>query len=294
VDSYFLKVMIGYRFLKRFCDIFFSGILILITLPVQLIISLILFFSLRENPIFFQTRGLTKEKFRFTLIKFKTIKSSAVNPELHHSPKDIFLIPSLALNLNAFEKWLRKTGLDELPQIYNVLFGQMSFIGPRPLMILDLEIMKSEYPNYYELRQKINCKPGITGTWQVIGNRYKGIENLISLDLFYSRNISFKLDLRIVIATVFVVLFAKNSDAIVPKEDFLFKLFRIPLENITTNIFNLCNRSENCAIKIPDGWWYRNNTYQNANIEQKNFLTIFEAETKTNISKSVLIDEREE
>ena len=102
------------------------------------------------------------------------------------------------------------------------------------------------------------------------------------------------MDLRIVIATVFVVLFAKNSDAIVPKVDFLSKLIRIPLENINTNIFNLYNRSENCAIKIPVGWWYRNNTYQNANIEQKNFLTIFEAETKSNISKSVLIDEREE
>src|SRR3989339_1527481 len=213
--------MLNYRTIKRILDIIFAVILIALTFPFQIVISLALLISLKENPLFLQTRGLTHSKFQFKIIKFRTIKSSEISPEQHHTSKDIFLLPNLALNINAVGKWLRKTGLDELPQIYNVLIGQMSFIGPRPLMIPDLEILKNEFPNYYGLREKISAKPGISGVWQIIGDRTQGVENLMGLDIFYDENISFKLDLNIFLVTIPIILFAKNSDAIIPRIDLI-------------------------------------------------------------------------
>jgi lipopolysaccharide/colanic/teichoic acid biosynthesis glycosyltransferase len=111
---------------------------------------------------------------------------------------------------------LRKTGLDELPQIFNVLKGEMSLVGPRPLMISDLEVLKNKYPNYYHVRNLISVKPGITGMWQVFGNRNEGIENLIDLDLFYDEQTSLSVDLRILLNTVLLVFRGKHSDAIFP------------------------------------------------------------------------------
>ena len=92
-------------------------------------------------------------------------------------------------------------------------------------MIQDLEILKNEFPNYYRLREKISAKPGISGVWQIIGDRTQGVENLIGLDIFYDENISFKLDLNIFLVTIPIILFARNSDAIIPRIDFISKFF---------------------------------------------------------------------
>ena len=275
--------MLNYRIIKRILDIFFSIILIIISIPLQLIIALTLIFILKENPIFLQTRGLTHNKFRFTIIKFRTISSKEVNHEQHHKAKDIFLLPNLAVKLNEFEKWLRKTGLDELPQIYNVLIGQMSFIGPRPLMIQDLKILKNEFPNYYQLREKISAKPGISGVWQIIGDRTQGVENLIGLDFFYEENKSFKLDLYIILATVPIILSAKNSDAIAPRVDFMSKLFSLSIGEFVLNdkhLFKyrsqLKEESQSYIIKIPLTWWFMNDTYTNSKKTEPTLINLLE------------------
>lgn len=257
--------------IKRILDIIFAIILIILTFPFQIVIGLVLLVSLKENPLFLQTRGLTHNKFRFTIIKFRTIKSSEISPELHHTSKDIFLLPNLAVKLNGFEKWLRKTGLDELPQIYNVLVGQMSFIGPRPLMIQDLEILKNEFPNYYRLREKISAKPGISGVWQIIGDRTQGVENLIGLDIFYDENISFKLDLNIFLVTIPIILFARNSDAIIPRIDFISKFFSSSIaefsvfnKEVLLNMNTAEDNFKSYSIKIPLNWWYMSDSYSNS------------------------------
>ncbi len=273
--------MLNYRTIKRILDILFAIILIILTFPFQLVICIALFISLKENPLFLQTRGLTQNKFRFTIIKFKTIRSKEVNSEQHHNPKDIFLLPNLAVKLNGFEKWLRRTGLDELPQIYNVLLGQMSFIGPRPLMIQDLEILKNEFPNHYILRENISVKPGISGVWQVIGDRMQGVKNLIGLDMLDKENISFILELNSFLKTVILVLSAKNSDAIVPGINFISKFFSSSIAEFRvlnkTNSFNMKTTKEkfkSYTIKIPSSWWYMSDSYSNSGKKETTIIKI--------------------
>ena len=125
--------------------------------------------------------------------------------------------PDLSEYVPAFCRWLRKTGLDELPQIFNVLKGEMSLIGPRPLTLNDLEALKDKYPQYYHVRNLITIKPGITGMWQVFGNRNKGIENLIAFDLYYYERTCLTIDLRILFRTILIVLTGRHSDAIFPR-----------------------------------------------------------------------------
>ncbi len=273
--------MLNYRTIKRILDILFAIILIILTFPLQLIIYIVLLISLKENPFFLQTRGLTQNKFRFTIFKFRTINSKEVNLEQHHFAKDIFLLPNLAIKLNGFEKWLRKTGLDELPQIYNVLIGQMSFIGPRPLMTQDLEILKNEFPNHYKLRENISVKPGISGVWQVIGDRTQGVENLIGLDIFYEENISFRLDLNIFLTTISLILLARNSDAIVPRIKLISKFFsssiaefRLLNKTIPINMKTTEENFKSYSIKIPLSWWYMSDSYSNSGKKEATIIKI--------------------
>ena len=275
--------MLNYRTIKRILDIIFAVILIALTFPFQIVISLALLISLKENPLFLQTRGLTHSKFQFKIIKFRTIKSSEISPEQHHTSKDIFLLPNLSVNINAIGKWLRMTGLDELPQIYNVLIGQMSFIGPRPLMIQDLEILKNEFPNYYSLREQISVKPGISGVWQIIGDRTQGVKNLIGLDIFYDENISFKLDLNIFLVTIPVILFAGNSDAIIPRINLISKFFSSSIaefqvfnKEVLLNINPSKENFKNYTVKIPLSWWYKSDSYSNSGKKEKSIIKIID------------------
>jgi lipopolysaccharide/colanic/teichoic acid biosynthesis glycosyltransferase len=96
-----------------------------------------------------------------------------------------------------------------------VLKGEMSLVGPRPLTISDLEVLKNKYSQYYRDRNLIIVKPGITGMWQVFGNRNEGIENLIVLDLYYEQQTSLSVDLRILLSTILLVIRGKHSDAVI-------------------------------------------------------------------------------
>ena len=117
-----------------------------------------------------------------------------------------------------FGAFLRKTGLDELPQLLNILKGEMSFVGPRPLSINDLNAIKKNFPSYYDERAAINTLPGLSGLWQVNKNYECDIENLIDLDQQYCNNQSFGLDLRIILKSLNVILSAKHHDSIIFKE----------------------------------------------------------------------------
>jgi len=197
---------------KRLLDITLSIFLLLLTFPILVLVAVLLFIELKKSPVFIQERGITLNSFRFKIVKFKTIKHSknvAIN-----SNNNIFYKPSLETSLTKFSNWLRKTGLDELPQLLNVVAGNMSLIGPRPLMLSDLELMKQKYPEFYAKRDQFFSKPGISGLWQIYGERDKGVENLIKLEAEYEKNSSLILDLRLMLATIPIVLFASHSDAI--------------------------------------------------------------------------------
>jgi lipopolysaccharide/colanic/teichoic acid biosynthesis glycosyltransferase len=169
------------------------------------------------------------------MIKFRTIKSSASKPG---NTNKTILISENELFLNPFLKWLRHTGLDELPQLYNILAGQMSIVGPRPLMREELTIIKNEFPDQYEKRNVINCKPGLTGVWQIFGDKNYGIKNLLELDTFYNVNKSFWLDLKIVLYTLVIITNAMNSKSIASRLQILEDVISNSLFPNTTNNTN--------------------------------------------------------
>ena len=205
-----------YLLIKRIAEICLAVIIILLMLPFSILTALALTIILKSSPIIKQERGITAESNLFNIFKFRTIRPNNLKAM---ADKEILYKQYLEEYVPAFCRWLRKTGLDELPQLINVLNGNMSLIGPRPLMLNDLEIMKSNFPVYYEIRKSITAKPGITGLWQVSGRREEGIENLIYHDNQYNKSVSFSLDLKIFLSTIPLVLKGNHSDAIISNEN---------------------------------------------------------------------------
>ena len=183
----------------------------------MLVIGFVLTIQLRSFPLFFQERGITLSNNRFRIIKFKTMKKAKTLND-NFRKNHILNKPELTHLLTGFTFWLRRTGLDELPQLFNVIIGDMSLIGPRPLMIDDLITLKKYFPNLYYNREQINSRPGISGLWQIHGDRSKGVHNLINLENQYENTISFLLDLKLAISTIPIILYAKHSDAVSGKK----------------------------------------------------------------------------
>lgn len=177
-------------FFKRFLDILGSIILIVITLPIMIVVAILIYFKLSKSVIFTQARpGLNAKIFK--IYKFKTMSEERdENGEL---------LPD-AQRLTKFGKTIRSLSLDELPQLFNVLKGDMSFIGPRPLLI--------EYLPLYNARQakRHNVRPGITGLAQVNGRNAISWEQKFKFDVEYVENLSFIMDVKIALMTVKKVL----------------------------------------------------------------------------------------
>ena len=181
-------------YIKSLIDILISFIIFVIVFPVLMIVSLFLFFANSGNPFFFQLRPGKNEKI-FRIIKFKTMndkKDSEGN------------LLTDAHRLTKIGKFVRKTSIDELPQLINVLKGDMSLIGPRPLL--------PEYLTLYnELQKKRHeVKPGITGWAQINGRNTISWEQKFEYDVWYVENISFKLDCKIIFCTLKKVIIRKD------------------------------------------------------------------------------------
>jgi len=179
------------KYFKRILDIIISLGLIIFLFPVMILIFFLVWIMI-GFPIFKQKRPGLNNKI-FTLYKFKTLYDAHKN--IHEG-----------LRQNTFGNFLRKTGLDELPQLFNVLENSMSLVGPRPLLI--------EYLNKYSSYQKKRhlVKPGITGLAQVNPESLviKFWNERIKLDIYYSKNVSFLLDVQILFKTAQLILF-KNK-----------------------------------------------------------------------------------
>ena len=201
--------------LKRLIDVLLAIIIMLLGSPIIFLILLIVLIIMRENPLIFQVRKITLDKKEIKVIKIRTIKSSKNVIELEEKCINVFIKSEFKQFVPFFCRWLRKTGIDEIPQVLNVLKGEMSFVGPRPFPENDLVIMERLEPKYYSKRMSIVSKPGITGYWQVFGNREEGTPNLIECDEQYEKQKSFSLDLKIAVKTIFVLITAKHSDAII-------------------------------------------------------------------------------
>ena len=174
----------------RFFDIFLSLTLLIILSPLFLIITLSVKHKI-GTPIFFKQLRPGKNKKPFLIIKFRTMKNS-IDSLGNQLPDD--------LRIDSFGKLLRSSSLDELPELWNVLKGDMSFVGPRPLLL--------EYLPLYTPRQSLRheLRPGITGWAQINGRNNISWEKKLEMDVWYVENRSFWLDIKILMITIFKVL----------------------------------------------------------------------------------------
>lgn len=186
--------MIYSKYIKRVLDLFFSALLLVLLSPVILIVSILVRIKL-GLPIIFKQKRPGKDGQIFTMYKFRTM-TDEIDPMGELLPDEI--------RLKKFGKILRKTSLDELPELLNILKGEMSFVGPRPLLVEYLEKYNEEQKRRHEVR------PGLTGLAQVNGRNSISWEEKFKYDVEYVNNVSFKNDLSIIIKTIKAVFSGKG------------------------------------------------------------------------------------
>lgn len=190
------------RAIKRSFDIVFSFLIILVTLPVTLLVALIIKLT-SPGPVFFLQERISLDGTRFQLIKFRSMRSDA---EVHTGP---LRAKKNDTRVTVIGKILRRTSLDELPQCWNVLRGDMSVVGPRPERPYFVEQFQAKIPRYLE-RHRV--KTGMTGWAQVNGLRGDApIEERTKYDIYYVENWSLIFDLKIISKTLYAVVFAKDA-----------------------------------------------------------------------------------
>lgn len=181
---------------KRVIDFTLSLIALVILFPVLLILTVVGAIAMKGNPFFTQLRPgkiskKTGEEKVFKLVKFRTM-SNKRDKEGNLLPDDV--------RLNGYGKFLRSTSLDELPELLNILAGDMSIVGPRPLLVKYLPLYNEEQRHRHDVR------PGLTGYAQVHGRNTVTWEAKFEMDVAYVRNITFIGDLKIIFGTVGAVL----------------------------------------------------------------------------------------
>ena len=188
------------KLVKRLCDIVLALLMIIITSPVMLITAIAIKLEDHGPVMFIQERVTYKEKV-FKIYKFR---SMIVDAEKDGKPR-----PAIANDdrITKVGKFIRKTRIDELPQLFNILLGDMSIVGPRPERCEHVEKYTKEIP---EFKYRTKVKGGLTGYAQVYGKYNTSAYDKLKLDLMYIENYSFALDLRIIILTI-KVIFMKSS-----------------------------------------------------------------------------------
>lgn len=190
IDILYKGIQMYRRHLKRILDFCLSLIAIIILFPIGFVLMIIGSIAMRGNPFFTQERPGYLEK-SFKLLKFRSMSNK--------KDKEGKLLPN-SVRLNKYGRILRSTSLDELPELINILKGDMSIVGPRPLL--------PEYLPYYTENEhhRHDVRPGLTGWAQVNGrNAISSWEERFEYDLYYVKNCSLKLDIYIIYKTVISV-----------------------------------------------------------------------------------------
>lgn len=182
----FFSALFYKQFFKRFYDIVLSGIALVVLSPLLIILIFVGAIVMKGNPFFTQQRPGKNERI-FKLIKFRTMTNA--------KDKDGKLLPD-EKRLVKYSKFLRSTSLDELPELINIFIGDMSIVGPRPLLI--------EYLPWYNLEEKHrhDVRPGLTGLAQVNGRNNLKWEDRFKIDVEYTKNITLKKDIIILLLTI--------------------------------------------------------------------------------------------
>ena len=182
-------------FFKRFYDIVLSFLAMMVLSPLLLILTIIGAIAMKGNPFFTQLRPGKKNKKTgqekiFKLIKFRTMSNS--------KDENGNLLPD-EVRLNKYGKFLRSTSLDELPELINIFVGDLSIIGPRPLLVRYLDRYNEEQRHRHDIR------PGLTGYAQVHGRNSISWQKKFEMDVWYTKHISLFGDIKIIFETVFSV-----------------------------------------------------------------------------------------
>lgn len=193
------------RILKRLLDIIVSVVGLTLTSPFWLVFA-ILIYAEDKGPVFFTQKRMTKNNREFNIIKFRTMK---VNVENRSATKNDDRITKVG-------KVLRKIRMDELPQILNILIGDMSVVGPRPEMLENVIAYTNDMPEF-ELRLRV--KAGLTGYAQIFGKYNTTPKDKLILDLMYIENYSIFLDIKLILQTVMVFLKIDDSTEGFDEED---------------------------------------------------------------------------
>lgn len=185
-----LSALFYRQFFKRFYDIVLSGLALIVLSPVLLILTILGAIKMKGNPFFTQERPGKNEKI-FKLIKFRSMTCE--------KDENGNLLPD-EKRLTKYGKILRSTSLDELPELINIFKGDMSIIGPRPLLV--------KYLPFYTERERLrhSIRPGLTGYAQVHGRNKVSWEKKFELDIFYVEHLSFLTDAKVMIETIMVVV----------------------------------------------------------------------------------------
>ena len=207
------------EFLRRGFDIAFAAVLILLLSPLLIAVALAVRIDSR-GPAFFRQRRVGYREREFTLYKFRSMRVDA-DPRGHKEYVTALIkgegesrdggrenLYKLAVDdrITPVGRWIRRWSLDELPQLFNVVKGDMTLVGPRPAIPYEV----AEYPSWY--RRRFAVKPGLTGYWQVSGRSERTYEEMVRLDIEYAKRRTLGLDLSILVKTPWVVLSRKGAE----------------------------------------------------------------------------------
>lgn len=205
-----MKKKRGYYFFKRMFDIIFSFLGIGFLIPVFIIIGIIQVI-MSGFPIFYLHKRVGKNQKIFNMIKFRSMKMDKrpIKEQLTKEQYEEYLATYKVTNdprLTKFGKFLRKTSLDELPQLFNIFIGQMSFIGPRP-------VIKEELEKFKDQKDVVtSVKPGLTGYWAVNGrSEVTDYDERVKLEVYYVEHASIGLDIKIFFKTIGVVFSRRGA-----------------------------------------------------------------------------------
>lgn len=199
----------SYIFMKRLIDIVGSFCGIIILLPVFIIVAICIKLEDPKGPVFFKQIRVGKDEKDFGMYKFRSMVTDAeekLQDLLQHNEVSgaMFKMKDDP-RVTKIGKFIRKTSIDELPQLINVLKGEMSLVGPRPPLLREVKTYTA-----YD-KQRLKVIPGCTGLWQVSGRSNIGFREMVELDLYYIQYRSILFDFKIILKTVFVLFGSKDA-----------------------------------------------------------------------------------
>ena len=199
----------NYMQIKRILEYFFSLILLVVLSPVLLTLFIVIKLSDWKAPVIYRQVRVGKNETTFVMYKFRTMVPDADQLLGQYLDKNEIEGAMFKLKkdprVTRLGRLLRKTSLDELPQLINVLKGEMALVGPRPPL-------EREVVSYSEKdKQRLSVTPGCTGLWQVSGRNELSFQEMVALDLYYINNLSWLLDLKIIMKTIGVVFLPKGA-----------------------------------------------------------------------------------